>query len=357
VIVHQLLSGAGPHDAVTGQARAYRALFSRWGWGGEDVAAALDPRVDGEVRPLSRLRAADDDVLVFHFSAYAPRLRAALDLPGPKLLVSHNVTPARWLWRYDPGSAVQCAVGRAQLPEFARRVDLAAGVSAYNAAELEAAGAPAVEVLPILFDRARLEAAGPPRPSGRRVPVILFVGRLTPHKRQDEVIRAFALYRRLHAPDAQLVLVGEPQPRGFDDHLRELAAQLAPGAITIEGALDPAQLADRYRRADAFLCLSEHEGFLVPLLETFHYGVPVVARAVGGVREVAGDAVLLLDPDRDDEPAVVAELLHLGVTDDALREELRRRGERRLEHFSHEAVAQRIRTAVERVAEIGGARR
>ena len=350
MIVHQLLSGAGPHDAVTGQARAYRALFSRWGWGGEDVAASVDPRVNGEVRPLASLRPADDDVLVLHFSAYAPRLRAALDLPGPKLLISHNVTPARWLWRYDPGSAVQCAVGRAQLPEFARRVDLAAGVSAYNAAELKAAGAPAVEVLPILFDRTRLEAAGEPRPGGNLAPTVLFVGRLTPHKRQDEVIRAFALYRRLHAPEAQLVLVGEPQPRGFDDRLRELADHLAPGAVTIEGGLSPAQLAERYRGADAFLCLSEHEGFLVPLVETFHYGVPVVARAVGGVPEVAGDAALLLDPDRDDDPAVVAELLHLAVSDEALRTELRRRGEARLERFSHEAVAGRIRAAVERVA-------
>ena len=52
---------------------------------------------------------------------------------------------------------------------------------------------------------------------------MLFVGRLAPHKRQDEVIRAFALYRRRHAPDARLMLVGEPLNEGYLRALRELA--------------------------------------------------------------------------------------------------------------------------------------
>ncbi len=42
--VHQLLSGAGPVDAVTNQARAYRRLFREWGWGGRDHAVHVDPR-------------------------------------------------------------------------------------------------------------------------------------------------------------------------------------------------------------------------------------------------------------------------------------------------------------------------
>ena len=354
--VHQLLSGAGPHDAVTQQALAYRSLFDRWGWGGTDLEAAIDPRLDGRVRLLEHLGPAPGDVLLFHYSAYAPRLRDALELPQRKLLVSHNITPARWLWAYDAGSAVQCAVGRSQLGRFARAVDLATGVSAYNAAELAAAGARATGVLPILFDR---EALGAPGWSGAAAargagegpqhgpPAILFVGRLTPHKRQDEVIRAFALYRRLHAPDARLVLVGSPQPLGFDDRLRELAAELAPGAVRIEGGLAPAELWARYREADAFLCLSEHEGFCIPLLEALHFGVPVIARPAGGVPEVAGDAALLVE-DRD--PAVIAELLALAVGDAGLRATLRERGERRLEAFAFERTAERIRAAVEQVA-------
>jgi L-malate glycosyltransferase len=342
MVVHQLLSGAGPVDAVTGQARAYRRLFGEWGWGGEDRAAYLAPGLDGDIRALRDFRAAPNDVLLFHYSAYAPKLRALLDLPNPKLLVSHNVTPARYLWDYEAAVAIHCAVGRAQLPEFARRVDLAVGVSAYNAAELRDAGAPRTAVIPILLDPARLGRPAPDHPPPGP-PTILCVGRLTPHKRQDEVLRAFALYRRHRAPDARLTLVGEPLNPRYDRALHELADALAPGAIRFERGLTDAELGERYRSAHVVLSLSEHEGFCIPLLEAFALGVPVVARPAGGVPEVAGDAALLTD---DDDLAVVAELLHLAVSDQELRAELRARGSVRAEAYAYPRVAERLRDAV-----------
>lgn len=344
--VHQLLSGAGPVDAVTNQARAYRRLFAEWGWGGGDHAVHVDPRVGRDVRPIDKLDPAPEDVLLFHYSAYAPRLAGWLERPNPKLLVSHNITPARWFWEYEPMTAVQCAVGREQLERFARAVDLAAGVSAYNAGELAQADAQQTAVIPILFDESRLGEPGPPDPPAP--PTILFVGRITPHKRHDLLIRAFALYRTEREPDARLVLVGEPLTPGFGDAVRRLADELAPGAVTIESQLSAEELADRWRAAHAFLCLSEHEGFCIPVLEALHFGVPVVARAAGGIPEVAGDAALLL-PDADPDLAVAAELVHLAVSDAELRESLRERGRARLDAYAIDRSAATLRAAVERV--------
>ncbi len=336
--VHQVLSGAGPYDAVTTQAFAFRALFGAWGWGGRDVAAEIDPRVGAKIAPLRSLHAAPGDILLIHYSAYAPKLRAVLDLPNRKLLLSHNITPARWFWDHDPQAAVVCALGRKQLPEFAAVADVVAGVSLYNAREMGSE-----TVIPILFDPRELgepSAAGPPGP-----PTILFVGRLAPHKRQDAIMRAFELYRRRHAPDARLVLVGAPVNWGYDAAMRELAQELSPGAITIESGLTREQLAGRYRSAAAFLCLSEHEGFCIPLLEAFHFGVPVLARPVGGVPEVAGDAALLLDD--DDGESVIAELLALATTDAELRATLRTRAAARVAAYAPEPTAKALRSAIE----------
>ncbi len=349
--VHQVLSGAGPYDAVTTQAFAFRALFSSWGWDGRDVAVEIDPRVGSRIAPLRALDARPGDVLLIHYSAYAPKLRAVLELPNRKLLLSHNITPARWFWDHDPQAAVVCALGRKQLPEFAAAADLVAGVSLYNALEMGSE-----TVIPILFDPSGLgspraaaeERAGGSESRGSESPVILFVGRLAPHKRQDAIMRAFELYRRRHAPGARLVLVGAPVNWGYDAAMRELAQELSPGAITIESGLEREQLADRYRSADAFLCLSEHEGFCIPLLEAFHFGVPVIARPVGGVPEVAGDAALLLD--EDDGESVIAELLAIAVTDVELRATLRERAAVRVAAYAPEPTSRALRAAVESLA-------
>ncbi len=341
--VHQVLSGAGPYDAVTTQALAFRARFRAWGWGGRDVAAEIDPRIGDKIAPLRSLQARDGDVLLVHYSAYAPKLRAVLALPQRKLLISHNITPARWFWDHDPQAGVVCALGRKQLPQFAAAVDVAAGVSLYNARELGSD-----VVIPILFDPAGLGDPGLPRAGGAQAPTILFVGRLAPHKRQDAVIRAFELYRRRHAPEARLVLVGAPINWPYDAAMRVLAEEISPGRVTIESGLTREQLADRWRSAHAFLCMSEHEGFCIPLLEAFHFGVPVIARAIGGVPEVAGDAALLL-ADGDDE-SVAAELLALAVGDDELRATLRERGAARVAAYAPERTARTLRAALESLA-------
>jgi L-malate glycosyltransferase len=338
VIVHQVLSGAGPVDAVTTQARRWRERFTAWGWGGTDVAVHIDPRVDG-IRPLAALKPGRDDLLLVHYSAYAPRLRSVLDLPNRTLLLSHNVTPARWFWDHEPMIAIQCALGRRELPDFAARADAVAGVSAYNAAELGSD-----TVIPILFDARRL---GTPAPDGAAPPMLLFVGRLAPHKRQDELIRVLALLRRHRLPDARLVLVGEPLTPPYRARLEELAERVAPGAVTFEAGLALAELAARYREAGAFVSLSEHEGFCIPLLEAFHMGLPVVARPAGGVPETAGDAALLAG-DRD--PAVLAELVALTLEDAELRAQLRERGRARLAAYTPEATERAMRDALEALA-------
>ena len=343
MIVHQVLSGAGPRDAITAEARAFRSRFRAWGWDGADVAARIAPGLGGGFGPSAGLAPGQDDVVLIHHSAALPDLDALLALPGRKLLLHHNVTPARWLWDASPVVAAHCALGREQLPELIRACPVTAADSAYNAAELIALGAARAEVVPVLVD---LTPLGPPAlgdPSAGRAPHVLFVGRLSPHKRQDRVIEAFALYRAVRAPEARLTLIGEPLTDAYARELRALGERHAPGAVTVRSGLTAIELGHAYRAADVFLCLSEHEGFCVPLLEAMALEVPVIARAVGAVPEVAGDAAVMLD---DDDPAFVSELLHLVAGDGALRDELVRRGRERVRAFAPDVVAARLREVV-----------
>ena len=148
------------------------------------------------------------------------------------------------------------------------------------------------------------------------------------------------MLRRERLPGVRLELVGEPLNPNYLAALEGLADEVAPGAVTFSAGLSAGELAARYRAASAVVTLSEHEGFWIPGLEAFHFGVPVVARPVGGIPEVAGDAALLV-PDRD--LGVVAEAVALAVEDDELRDELVARGRRRLEAYAPEVTAGKLR--------------
>lgn len=349
--VNQILGAAGFPDAVTNQMLAWRARFTEWGWQGADFAGRIEPEMRRQgIRPLRQFDGQDEIVLV-HYSGYARDLERAFGGPARTILLSHNVTPEEWFWPVDPVDAVQCRLGREQLHELARRADRLAGVSSYNADELRQASGRDARVIPVLFDPASLGWASPSangrsRP-GQSAPTILFVGRLTPHKRQDLVIRAFAAYRDVE-PSARLVLVGHALSPAYGEKLVRLAEELAPGAVSFQTRLSAAGLADQYRAADVFLCLSEHEGFCVPVLEAFHFGLPVIARDAGAVGEVVGDAGVLLGP--EDDVLTIAELLKIVVGDQELRAELRRRGQAQLARFDPGLTAQKMKQALVELA-------
>ncbi len=329
--VHQVLSAAGPYDAVSGQALAWRRVLAEHGLPGDVHAVYVDPRAD--VKPIEQLRPQAGDLLVIHYSAYAPRLRELLGGPWRLALVHHNVTPARYLWHHGAFAAVACALGRRELPIYVQAADALAGVSEFNAREL----GEGAEVVPILQDPRRLEPRG--RAPDGDGPLVLVVGRLVPNKRHDLALQAFELLGR--ELDARMVCVGEPLSSGY----RAAVESWAGDGVTIAGGLGQADLNSAYEAADVLLSTSEHEGFCVPLLEAFAFGLPVVARPAGGMPEVGGDAVLWADEPFD--PAMAAELMLSAITDAPLREELAARGRARLEAYAPERVEERIVSFVE----------
>jgi L-malate glycosyltransferase len=341
--VHQVTGAVGRHDAVTGQLLAYRELLRGWGLEGGMHAAALAPAAPAEIEHISKLAPADDDVVVIHYSGWIAGMETLLELPQRKVLVYHNITPAEYFWAVHPVVAIVCEVGRGKLPAMVGVSTAIAGVSSYNAAELRAAGAPDARVVPVLVDPLRF-ARDRGGDSGK-APLVLAVGRLAPHKRPDLVIRAFALYQRLHAPDARLLCVGAPQHAPYLARLESLVEEVGAKHVRLAGALREDELAQAYSEATVLLSLSEHEGFCIPLLEAFHAELPVIARPRGGMPEVGGDAVLWVE-DSDGIP-VVAELLNVAATDTELRAELVRRGHVRAQEFTPAKVAEAVRGLID----------
>jgi glycosyltransferase involved in cell wall biosynthesis len=215
----------------------------------------------------------------------------------------------------------ECYRGRRELSAYARRCDLGLGDSEFNRQELEAMGFPETDVLPVVPGFSHLDVAPDPR-IGRefddQLTNIVFVGRLVPNKRIDNLIRHFAAYQRFFNPHSRLLIVGGQS--GFERYyalLQSLVARLGVQRVHFLGHVTNSELTACYDVADVFLCASEHEGFCVPLVEAFAKGVPVIAYAAAAVPATLDGAGVLY---QTKEPHVVAGLVNEVVSNRALRD-------------------------------------
>jgi glycosyltransferase involved in cell wall biosynthesis len=130
---------------------------------------------------------------------------------------------------------------------------------------------------------------GPPVVSGRREPVILFVGSIFNRRRIPDLVRAFARIAA-HDPDVSLDIVGEDRTWPAQ-HVSALIEDLGLGSrARLHSYVDDAALRDLYRRASVFAFLSEYEGFGLTPLEALAHGVPIVVLDTPVAREIYGES-------------------------------------------------------------------
>jgi glycosyltransferase involved in cell wall biosynthesis len=169
---------------------------------------------------------------------------------------------------------------------------------------------------------------------------VLFVGRVCPNKRFEDLIKVFYLFQKTARLRSRLVLVGALDPKDpYVHYLRGLVRELDVRDVVFKPGLSQPALNACYRTAHAFLCMSEHEGFCVPLVEAMHFGVPIIAYAQEAVRETLGGAGVLV---YEKNFEAVAELLDLVTTDRAMRERIAAGQRRRLEAFRRPVIEQRL---------------
>ncbi len=177
---------------------------------------------------------------------------------------------------------------------------------------------------------------------------VLFVGRLTPHKGVDRLLRALPV-------GAHLTVVGsaghDPQPpeRDYPEMLRRLADGKA---VTFRGAVSDGMLPALYRRAAVFVLPSVHETCYgrhveisellgLSVLEAMASGTPVVCSRVGGLVEVVrdGETGFLVEPG---DVAALHDRIELLLGDPRLARQLGSNArDAVLERFTWEACARR----------------
>ncbi len=325
IAVHQVLASLGYGDAIGHEVLGIQALLRAAGYESEIFVETADRRLEDLTLDYHELPEASrpDNILIHHFSIGSRASRIAYALPDRMVLIYHNITPPEYFIDVHRVLVQQCFLGRRELGLYAGRCDLALGDSEYNRRELEAAGFARTNVLPVVPSFAHLEG----RPNFVLAGAfdddwvnLLFVGRMIPSKRIDDVIRWYHAYKRWFNPRSRLLLVGFHG--GFELYLamlHQFSVSIGATDVHFLGHVTNEELVAFYELADVFVCASEHEGFCVPLVESFHMGVPVIAYAAAAVpATMDGAGVLVTDKD----PIAVAALIHEIATDAALRDRI-----------------------------------
>ncbi len=170
----------------------------------------------------------------------------------------------------------------------------------------------------------------------RKVPknYFLYVGTLQPRKNIITLIRAFYEIQKKY-DDFELIIAGK---KGwmYESLFQEVLNLGLSRKVFFTDYVTDKQLIFLYRHAYAFIMPSLYEGFGIPILEAMSYGCPVISSYTSSLPEVGGDACLYFNPlDVNDLIKKIEQL----INDKKLRNDLIKKGEKRIKFFSWERCA------------------
>ncbi|MBF6557190.1 MAG: glycosyltransferase family 4 protein [Acidimicrobiales bacterium] len=354
VRIDHVIPSLASRDAIGGHVMQLRDLLRSRGYQSDIYYGnASSDRLDDGL-PVDRLgdRPSAGRVLLYQLSIGSGVADIFRGRSERKFVNYHNITPADLLEAWVPAVGEEVRLGRAQLRDLASVTEFAIADSEFNERELQAAGYRSTTTVPLLIDLDGF--AGSPDPAlaarlaGQKADGgadLLFVGKVSPHKGQHDLVKALAAYRRLYDPKARLHLVGGAISDEYRLAVERFAQELdLVDAVEIAGSVTHEELIAYYAASDVFVCLSNHEGFCVPLLESMYHRLPIVAYTNTAVPETVQGAGLIL-PNK--EPARVAAAIDRVVRDDRLRTTLAQAASERVGTFALPRVQDGFLSALE----------
>lgn len=351
--IHQFSTSLAYGDAISDEALEIQKVLREKGYSSEIFTRYFEPPLAGLRRDYREYKkiSSPSNVVIFHFSIGSPVSKLFFRVPDRKIMIYHNITPHEFFVDWHRILARECYKGRLEIKLFVDKVDLALGDSDFNRRELETAGYPRTGVLPILMDFSKFDRPGNPvtrRLFGDGKTTILFVGRVIPNKKFEDVIKAFHVYKKYFNPDSRLILAGDS--RGGERYfasLLDLVDRLGLRDVHFSGHVDFGELLAFFELADIYLSLSEHEGFGVPILEAFYKKIPVVGFDAGAVGETMNRGGALL---REKDFLRIAALIDVLVRDRDLRQAVIRGQLKALGKYSRENVSRILLEHIDKVA-------
>jgi glycosyltransferase involved in cell wall biosynthesis len=332
-------------DAVGNDIIAIRDLLVSNGFETAIFSGSVDERTAKshtvlQAEPLPSL--SEEDILIFHLCIKSDLHHVLQYMKCRKIVIYHNITPPEFYEEYNLDIANICRLAIKEVHQLAEEFDYGLAVSGFNRSDLISYGYKCpIDVLPILipfedYDKKPNQTIIDKYDDG--ITNIIFVGRVVPNKKQEDVIAAFSCYKKNFDPSARLFLVGSSDGmESYATRLNEYIDLLGINDVFFTGKIPFDDILAYYKIADVFLCMSEHEGFCVPLVEAMHFNVPIIAYSSSAIPDtLAGSGILLHEKD----PLITAGVINKLMTNSNLKEEIIQRQRKRVSDFTYEKTGE-----------------
>lgn len=334
--------GMGNHTILT------HHLLKQAGYHVETYAGSMINVPPGVAKPYwDGFSVERDDVVLFHCGGWSPVAENVVTLPCRKIMVYHNITPPNFFVGYHFLNYKVTSDGYSLVKQWARDFvfDAVLAFSKYNYDDLIKLGFSKENtfyfpgyLIPML-EYKEMPDEDMMEDFSDGIPNILFVGRIAPNKKQEDIVRAFAYYQNHIDRSARLIFVGGGENDAYCKAIKQYIENLELENVIFPGHISSAALIALYQCADVFVCMSEHEGFCIPLIEAMLFDVPVLAYNATAVPDTLGDAGILLDKK---EPAYVAKWIERVVNDKNLRKKILDGQRKRLKYYDQKIAGQKM---------------
>lgn len=324
LVVNQYVSQVSRFDAVGNEAFAIHQMLCGMGIESRILCHLADVALQSRLHKWSRAKAEEADITILHYSHGSRYVDEVVCTSEPKALIYHNITPAEYFRGTHPNLELASRMGRLQLRELANRIPVAAAHSNFSAEELRQVGFSKVKVIPyVVFEELYHLQPDPAVLSLCRQEAwtnLICVAQVAPHKRIEDCLFVFDYFKRQVRRQSRLFVIGGwGGAAAYMERLKRLIARLGVEDVIFTGQTTQEALTAYFQTADALLCMSEHEGFCVPLVEAARFGVPIFAYAAAAVPEIMNGSGILFETK---EWPVIAESIGLLLSDDRLRAEV-----------------------------------
>lgn len=349
--VHQILPSLGYRDAVSNHAIEIKLFLSENGYTSKVFAKYIHPKVSEFAAGLSNYKGSPQNIVFYHFSLAGGDVTDYVKLlPDKKILIYHNITPSEFFDQYDKSLKSLCATGLEELRELNNIFSVAIGDSEYNRLCLEQQGFKNTIVVPIMKDftsfHSKITIDDLTRSYDLDTTInVLFVGRVSPNKKFEDIIEIFYYYHHCINPNSKLYLVGALQIPGYASFLQKFIVKLGLSeSVLFTGSVSDIELVKYYKMAHIFLCMSEHEGFCVPLLEAMYSKIPIIAFHSSGVPWTLGNSGILVKKKKFLE---IAELINILVENKKIRDRIIQKQYESLHRFDKQEVGKKLIQIIE----------